>query len=737
MDLFFILVLSLYFNLIPQTQASEKSIRSFESIEKIHLKVSRNIEKSMMVSVREALPLAENWINRLNETGMWDDLDYVTQSGVNWGPSAHLGRLRILAALSETVDSPFYHQEKIFNAIRKGLNLFIQNNYKNYNWWFNEIGVPLCVGEILILLKNQFNQNGLQEEYLKISSFFMNRGISIVKTGQNFAWIAQIWIYKGVIEENEQPILDAVHAMENEIKTKQLLGYKKDEGIFPDFSFIQHYWVFYNLGYGLYFSDTLSLFISYLEGTPYQMSAESIQLLLDFLVNGQLSMVRNDHMDYNPTGRGHVRDGSQSALLFSKICSRLLFIESDYTDILQKCVEGIPQKSFSQNRNQFFWNGDYMVHQRDLFLISVKMHSPNLVNADQPSNGEGIRSEHLSDGATTIFQTSNEYENIFPIWDYRKVPGTTALPLPWPNPKTVVNFDYRTIFSWSTNPQSFVGGVSDGLYGFTSMEILKRGIHEKKSYFFNDDGVMVLGSDLSCKENCAGLSTTVEQNWLDGAVIRQSNSTPIEGKILLPFEKVSEKINWVYHHKTLYLIQNAPLSILSNQKQTGDVANISAQMPSEKREGNVFMLTIPRNEKESKTIAYSVFPGVEIEKRNALILKNSFKIIENSEKIQSVESRLKDGTILYQSAFYVPSTLKIENEFIKEVRVSSPLLIQFKTMNQKIDLMVSDPTKKLNSSEIFFTLKNNKILHQTLMFPKLGMAGSSVNVELSEGKNEK
>ena len=72
-------------------------------------------------------------------------------------------------------------------------------------------------------------------------------------------------------------------------------------------------------------------------------------------------------------------------------------------------------------------------------------------------NGENLKTYFMSDGCTNIVTQGNEYANIFPAWNWRRIPGTTA-----PQLDTIP----MAASDWQTRGTStFAGGVSDSIYG--------------------------------------------------------------------------------------------------------------------------------------------------------------------------------------------------------------------------------------------------------------------------------
>ncbi len=115
-------------------------------------------------------------------------------------------------------------------------------------------------------------------------------------------------------------------------------------------------------------------------------------------------------------------------------------------------------------------------------------------------NGEGLKDLHLSDGVLNIYQSGtfnanfnsspklicfflgNEFEYIFPTWNWEKIPGITCALGEVPIECNTVCAHLFSIepflFSFSNiisqlkvlGKTNFVGGVSDGTYGATAFD---------------------------------------------------------------------------------------------------------------------------------------------------------------------------------------------------------------------------------------------------------------------------
>lgn len=72
----------------------------------------------------------------------------------------------------------------------------------------------------------------------------------------------------------------------------------------------------------------------------------------------------------------------------------------------------------------------------------------------------------MSDGATNIRVNGNEYADIFPVWEWDRIPGTT---LPAGEKRNPVDWG-------SKGTCTFTGGVSDGKYGVMTFKMDDYGV---------------------------------------------------------------------------------------------------------------------------------------------------------------------------------------------------------------------------------------------------------------------
>ena len=63
-----------------------------------------------------------------------------------------------------------------------------------------------------------------------------------------------------------------------------------------------------------------------------------------------------------------------------------------------------------------YYDSDYIAHNRPGFMFSVHSFSKRTIPA-ACVNEQGKLDRHLSDGATALYKTGHEYDDIFPVWN--------------------------------------------------------------------------------------------------------------------------------------------------------------------------------------------------------------------------------------------------------------------------------------------------------------------------------
>ena len=165
---------------------------------------------------------------------------------------------------------------------------------------------------------------------------------------------------------------------------------------------------------------------------------------------------------------------------------------------------------------------------------------------------------HFGDGSNFLTISGQEYVDIFPVWDWQKIPGTTLIQNPeFPH--------WRDLAKKGLN--DFTGGVTDGLYGAAAMDFKcpHEPVRARKAWFYFDREYVCLGAGINA-EGSHAVVTTVDQKLLNKDVtVMSGNKRSSVEKGKRPIESLS----WVHHDGVGYLFPGTQTVQVSNQQATG------------------------------------------------------------------------------------------------------------------------------------------------------------------------
>lgn len=367
---------------------------------------------------------------------------------------------------------------------------------------------------------------------------------------------------------------------------------------------------------------------------------------------------------------------------------------------------------------------------------------------ERPYNSIGYTTHHRGDGTNHIVLKGDEYFNVWPMYDWQKIPGTTVLQKP-----QLVNLEGidgdAIIFVIGDQLQrkghtDFVGAVTDDLYGAVGFDFISPhdNITAKKSWFFFDDEYVCLGAGISSdSDRNHPVVTTLNQTSLQSDVNIMSNG---KKEIISKGNYELKNTKWVYHNNIAYFLPE-PVDInLSNKEEKGRWTDISKyRTSSDKLETKeIFKLWIDHGSNpENESYAYIVIPDIsENELNNAVKDNRGIEILSNNTSIQAVENTKLN---ICQFTFFKSGEVEIANG--KKVRMDSQGMAMLKFKGDKVtELTVSDPSRKLSKINITIpgiyrnmgkgvkTLPNeaNNETLMTIDLPQGFSAGKSIYVRL-------
>ncbi len=458
----------------------------------------------------------------------FSDIDYAGQSPAIWDALDHLRRMQ--TRLMRTGEDSF-SDEGLMEDMRGALRYWLDNDFTNPNWWFNQIGMVSNLAVVVLVLLDH-----LTDDLVARAAELIRRGSvagapAILNwTGANLSWGIRNTVYHALIIRDEALLRTAVDRLAKEI---YIPDHPHDEGIKPDLSFYQHGQILYSCGYGRSFTYETALLISMLSDTPYSIPAEKIALFEDFVLDGQRYMMRGPSVDYQTVGREIARPGALSSAAFADAAdalSRTAECRRQDEMIAYKAALSGGANTFTSTK--YFPNSYFLVHKTPDFHIAVKGYHTIYKGTEWGLAENRLGCNLNFGGCMTMMATGREYAELNPLTDYARIPGTTA-----PHWDDARLWD-RSLGDWKSEAgtNDDCDGYADGGYGVLHMRVEHDGIAGYKAYFAYPAGMVCLGCALSGPEP---LYTTVDQAFADGA--------PFDARKI---ERGASVINggFAYHH---------------------------------------------------------------------------------------------------------------------------------------------------------------------------------------------
>ncbi len=434
----------------------------------------------------------------------------------------------------------------------------------------------------------------------------------------------------------------------------------------------------------------------YVTGTKYAFSYDKIEQLVDYYLDGICKQsVYGIYPEKGVVNRGISR--KETFQPYSTATPERLLAATDYRkEELEEIInlrkgKVKPTSSFAK----FFWQTEHFAFQRPGFYTSVRMFSVRNRNMEQPHNLEGLKNHHRGDGTNYLSIKGDEYLNIWPVYDWQKIPGTTVLQKPDLPSEREIQKDGFT---------DFVGAVTDGLYGAAGFDFISPHDYTKarKSWFFFDKEYVCLGAGI---ESTSGfpVATTMNQSHLRGDIVVAANTN--ETKITVGKHEMNN-VSWVYHNGTGYIFPEPAGIHVSNTEESGTWYDINKQSSSSKElvKKDVFKLWIDHGVRPQGRLGglinetmiakdvkyqYIVVPNADLEHMDD---ERGINIIANNRLMQAV---MHTESGICQIIFYQAGELMISDNLV--ISLASPGAVMVKIVDEVVkEISVADPTRKLS-----------------------------------------
>eukprot|EP00039_Didymoeca_costata_P006229 m.88513 g.88513 ORF g.88513 m.88513 type:complete len:794 (-) comp13169_c1_seq3:1634-4015(-) len=610
---------------------------------------------------------ATRYASMLQQNGSWSDIDY-TAPGRSWWPAGvHLYRTLLISTSLHRPASTTSDTEVVANMTAvavQAITHWVQQDYQQ-QWWWMWIGVPRAVAKIVLLIQSSSNEGKqAMAQLMPFASVLIGRANyshpGNPNEGTNLVWMASARILNGIITNNITEISVAYNKSSSTININEF-----DEGVQEDNSWHQHGPQLYSgWGYGAIWSTLMITLGNAAAGTPFEFNADVVESVSNIVLDGQAWMTAGPNFDYttcgrlmtyftNNTGPEHLNFGhyhyyaaftpwsvafptfkptpqSTSTSLYTALAVNFRgLLSSSWVNSWPRNAEAKAYASQINNPsggiktlegNRHYWNSDYHVHRRtgdQGFMVSVRMVSNRTINTEC-GNDENKQGQALADGVTNVYLTGREYEDVYPVWDWSLVPGTTEQLKPPPT-DLVESCNEAHI----SGHQHFVGGVSDGMNGMVAMDYVRGPIRLHRAWALLDDIVVCVASGFSGSSEYP-IVTTWDQRLLNGDVsagFSNGSSTTIpygEPAQIIP------NLSWLHHDSNLYFPLTEATMVISAREQIGAWFNITQGDNATIRK-DVFSAYIKHDDSietnEAIDYAYVISPQTDI--ANASKVKDS------------------------------------------------------------------------------------------------------------------
>jgi len=668
----------------------------------------------------------EEIIQKINEDGSFKGINYEDLSRTAGFPHRrHTSDLVYLAKAYKSKTSEYYNNKKLKAIISNSFKYWVEHDFFGDNWHNNQISTPTNLVNLMLIIGDELPDDLVEKGQPIIGRAHMDA--SGARPSGDRIVIAGILAKNLLFMGDKVQFEKIIKLIESEVKFST--GHR---GMQHDFSFHHRKDRVNNTtsyGYTKY-ANAFGEWSYYVANTKYAFSIEKINHLVDYYLDGIFKQqVYGIYTDISVKNRSISHKATfepRSTLEIERLMFGTDYRKNELEEIIKlRKGEAKPSQSFAK----FFWQTEHFVFQRPNFYTTVRMFSTRNRNMEVPYNGPGKTTHHRADGTNYLQLKGDEYHNIWAVYDWQKISGTTVLQKPELYDPTEIQKD---------GFRDFVGAVTDGLYGAVAFDFISPhdNLKAKKSWFFFDEEYVCLGTGINSRPNLP-VATTINQ-----VLMRSDVTINQEGKTeKLPKGRHElENVKWVHHDKIGYIFPEATTINVSNRVEQGRWSDITDQknISDEKVSEEVFTLWFNHGEKpDSASYQYIVVPDVNKEVLTNTANKNqNIEILSNTPDLQAVKSNKLE---ICQLAFYKAGEIKISKN--AKISLESQGMAMIKMQGDKIKaITVADPSRKLSrimvtvsgiynsAGDGFIAIPNNSNNNTLFLFdlPQNFYAGKSV-----------
>jgi chondroitin AC lyase len=626
------------------------------------------------------------WLKSQQVDGSWSDIDYSDQTRGGWKTLAHLQRAARMALIYAREREAGTADPALRDAVLSAFQFWTQKDFRNPNWWNNDIGAPLLLEQIMLLMEKDM------DAVTRVGGMQILDRLSPEGTGQNLVWENGIQLDKALLAGDPAGLRRSRDIIFGELKIT------RDEGIQPDFSFHQHGPQQQMGNYGLSFAREMTAWATIFRGTSLALVETQLGILRDYLLRGEAPVVWRGTMDIGSCGRQlfpniPVLHGKSVLAALDELTLIDPAHTAEYQAASARAAGTFPGDDPGAARNIDYYTSDYLVHRRAGFAAYLKMCSRRVIGTEVV-NDENLSGRYLADGALWVYESGLEEKDIFPVLDWRRIPGVTCAQAgPTLRPAGMMDTD-------------FAGGVSDGTNGAAGLDYNRDGVTAKKSWFFLGGRIVCLGAGITGTAD-APVDTSLDLRFPPGTVVIDGHP----GGNGIP--QAMTGVGWICAGTRGYVFAQPQTVWIGTQPQQGSWTNIYKAGSPEKITSDIFSIWLDHGIRpHDATYAYTLLPATTPAQVKSFAAQPGIEIVSNTTAIQAVRDR--DAHLL-AAIFFTPGQLQADGQVVS---VDQPCALLLHESTGKIT--VADPTEK--ESRVTVTVGG---VAKPFDFPQGGNAGAS------------
>lgn len=641
----------------------------------------------------------KGYMESIRDDGSWPDINYTDTKRSGWDAKKHVDRILELAKLYHAEGPSCTWSPRFSTVIHQALGYWFRTKPVCKNWWYNQIGIPKTFGPAFLLLRMQLTPDELNEavKVMDNARFGM--------TGQNKVWLAGNVLTKALLTDDYALVKAARDTILSEITTGRV------EGIKSDWSFHQHGPQQQFGNYGLAYLSEMSFYSGLFAGTSFALDDHQQSILNNLLTEGYRWIIWRGYLDVNALDRQLFHNAPIHKALSIGYATNALKRGSTQADVQKMdafLTDNFPPRlpegsAFTGQKH--FWESDQTIHRAPWWMASIKMASHRVIGTELV-NEDNLKGFYMADGATYFYRKGDEYLNVFPFWDWRKIPGITSYDTDTEVPSP------RTYGAHTRNESDFVGGVTDGQSGMTAMLLNRDGVHARKSWVITDQFVLCLGAAITT-DSTLSLATSIDQRNKRGEL------SYLEGQRWMPVHgtfTASGKALRFYHDSTGYILLQPANSVAISEKRSGRWSDFMGSYSPQTVEGEVVSLYIRHPQGAPASYQYLILPAASA-LQTANFRTDDIRVLCNNESMQAVEV---DGRF-YITA-YQKGNILLSTELALEIHTPGIYMLS-RYDDGTIRVEASDPTHsqsslllKINNKELKISLPENHASGQGTLY---------------------